>query len=167
MIMALKTLNDALLDELKDLLSAEKQLTKALPKMAKKATHSKLQAAFETHLEQTNGHIERLNEVFSLLDRKPTSKTCEAMKGLLEEGKSIMEEEADPDVMDCMLIAAAQKVEHYEIASYGTVCAWAELLGLEDAHELLGEILNEEEETDALLSELALSAINADAVNEG
>ena len=165
--MALKTLNDALLDELKDLLSAEKQLTKALPKMAKKATHSKLQAAFETHLEQTNGHIERLNEVFALLNRKPTSKTCEAMKGLLEEGKSIMEEEADPDVMDCMLIAAAQKVEHYEIASYGTVCAWAELLGLEDVHGLLGEILNEEEETDALLSELALSAINVAAVNEG
>lgn len=165
--MALKTLQDALLDELQDVLSAENQITKALPKMAEKATNPKLTKAFEKHLKETEGQIERLNKAFELLDRKPRSKTCEAMKGILEEGKSIMEEEADPDVMDAMLIGAAQKVEHYEIATYGTLCTWAATLGLEDLHDLLGETLDEEEETDDALSELAEASINEAAINEG
>ena len=165
--MALKTLQDALLDELQDVLSAENQITKALPKMAEKATNPKLTQAFEKHLKETEGQIERLNKAFELLDRKPRSKTCEAMKGILEEGKSIMEEEADPDVMDAMLIGAAQKVEHYEIATYGTLCTWAATLGLEDLHDLLGETLDEEEETDDALSELAEASINEAAINEG
>ena len=165
--MALKTLQDALLDELQDVLSAENQITKALPKMAEKATNPKLAQAFKKHLKETEGQIERLNKAFELLDRKPRSKTCEAMKGILEEGKSIMEEEADPDVMDAMLIGAAQKVEHYEIATYGTLCTWAATLGLEDLHDLLGETLDEEEETDDALSELAEASINEAAVEEG
>ena len=162
--MALKTLDDALIEELEDLLSAETQITQALPKMAQKASDPELKAAFEEHLTQTEGHIQRLNEAFKLLGKQAQSKTCEAMKGLLKEGSSLMEEEADPDVMDAMLIGAAQKVEHYEIASYGTVCTWAEVLELENVHELLGETLNEEEETDEKLSELAESFINDDAV---
>lgn len=155
--MALKTLEDALHEELQDLLSAEKQLTRALPKMAKKATNPDLKAGFEEHLAQTKEHVTRLEEAFTAMDKKPKSKTCEAMKGLLTEGESIMEEDAEADVMDVMLIAAAQKVEHYEIASYGTVCAWAEALGLTEVKELLGQTLNEEEETDAKLTELSVT----------
>ena len=164
--MALKTLEDALVEELHDVLSAEKQITQALPKMAKKATDPKLKKAFETHLKETEGQIERLNQVFELLGKKATAKTCEAMKGILKEGESIMEEEADPDVMDAMLIGAAQKVEHYEIATYGTLCTWAATLGLEEVHDLLGENLDEEEETDDILSELAEAGINEKAVEE-
>ena len=115
--MALKTLEDALHEELQDLLSAETQISKALPKMAKKATNPKLIKAFETHAKETEVHIERINQAFELIGKKPKSKLCEATKGILEEGKSVMEEEADPDVMDAMLIGAAQKVEHYEIAT--------------------------------------------------
>src|SRR4051794_17663833 len=133
----MKTLQDAFIDEIKDLLSAERQLKTALPKMAKKATNPKLKEGFQTHLAETEGHIERLVQVFGLIGKKPVSKTCKAMQGLIEEGKEIMEEEADPDVMDAMLIAAAQKVEHYEIGSYGTVCTWAKLLGMKEAKDLL------------------------------
>jgi len=164
--MALKTLEDALVEELHDVLSAEKQITQALPKMAKKATDPKLKKAFETHLKETEGQIERLNQVFELLGKKATAKTCEAMKGILKEGESIMEEEADPDVMDAMLIGAAQKVEHYEIATYGTLCTWAATLGLDEVQDLLGENLDEEEETDDILSELAEAGINEKAVEE-
>lgn len=164
--MALKTLEDALVEELHDVLSAEKQITQALPKMAKKATDPKLKAAFETHLKETEGQIERLNQVFELLGKKATAKTCEAMKGIIKEGESIMDEEADPDVMDAMLIGAAQKVEHYEIATYGTLCTWAATLGLDEVHDLLGENLDEEEETDDMLSELAEAGINEEAVEE-
>lgn len=165
--MALKTLEDALLEELEDLLSAETQISKALPKMAKKATNPKLVKAFETHLKETEGQIERLNQAFGLLGKKPKSKLCEATKGLVKEGEGVMEEEADPDVMDAMLIGAAQKIEHYEIATYGTVCTWAETLGLDELHDLLGETLDEEEETNDKLSDLAESGINQDAVAEG
>jgi len=165
--MALKTLEDALVEELEDLLSAETQITKALPKMAKKATNPKLKEAFETHLKETEGQIERLHQAFELLGKKAKSKTCEATKGLVKEGEGVMEEEADPDVMDAMLIGAAQKIEHYEIATYGTVCTWAETLGLDEVHDLLGETLDEEEETDDKLSELAESGINEDAIEEG
>ena len=164
--MALKTLEDALLEELEDLLSAETQISKALPKMAKKATNPKLVKAFETHLKETEGQIERLNQAFGLLGKKAKSKTCEATKGLVKEGEGVMEEEADPDVMDAMLIGAAQKIEHYEIATYGTVCTWAETLGLDELHDLLGETLDEEEETNDLLSDLAEAGINQDAIKE-
>ena len=164
--MAIKTLEDALHEELQDILSSETQISKALPKMAEKATNPKLKEAFETHLKQTEVHIERINQAFGLIGKTPKSKLCDATKGILEEGKSVMEEDADPDVMDAMLINAAQKVEHYEIATYGTVCTWAETLGLDELHDLLGETLDEEEETDDILSELAEAGINADAVKE-
>ena len=165
--MALKTLEDALVAELEDLLSAETQITNALPKMAEKATNPKLKTVFEKHLKETEGQIERLNQAFALLGKKATSKTCEATKGILKEGSEIMAEEADSDVMDAMLIGAAQKMEHYEIATYGTVCTWAEILGLDEVHDLLGETLDEEEETDDSLSELAEASINEAAIEEG
>jgi ferritin-like metal-binding protein YciE len=161
--MGLETLKDALHEELCDLLSAETQLTKALPKMAKAASNPELKAGFEEHLQQTEGHIERLNQAFEILGEKSKRKTCEAMKGLIEEGKSILEEKAEPEVLDALLIAAAQKVEHYEIASYGTVCTWAEQLGLTDLKELLGETLEEEEATDEKLTALAESSVNVAA----
>ncbi len=161
--MSLNTLEDALHEELCDMLSSETQITKALPKMAKAATNPDLKAAFEEHLEQTEGHVERLNKAFKLLGKKPEEKTCEATKGLLKEGASIIEEKADPQVKDALLIAAAQKVEHYEIASYGTVCTWAEQLGLTELKDLLGETLDEEETTDEKLTALAEGGVNADA----
>ena len=160
----LKTLEDALVDELEDILDSETQITQALPKLAQKATHPELKAAFEEHLEQTKVHIQRLNQAFELLGKKPASKTCEATKGLLKEGEDVMSEDATPDVMDAFLIAAAQKVEHYEIASYGTVCTWAEITGHEDVADLLGETLDEEEETNDKLTDLAESSINEDAL---
>ena len=165
--MALKTLEDALVEELEDLLSAETQITKALPKMAEKATHADLKAAFEAHLVQTHGQIDRLHQAFKLLGKDAKSKTCEATKGLLKEGQSVMDEDADPDVMDAMLIGAAQKVEHYEIATYGTVCTWAELLGYDELHALLGDTLDEEVEADETLTGLAEASINKDAIAQG
>lgn len=153
--MAIENLQDALLEELRDVLSAEKQITKALKQMAKKASNEQLQAAFEEHLEQTEGQIGRLEKAFEVLDRKPRAKHCDGMEGLIEEGKKILEEEAAPDVLDAMLIAAAQKVEHYEIATYGTLCAWAESLGLTELAQLLQETLDEEKQTDEKLTELA------------
>lgn len=158
--MSLKTLEDALIDELADLLSAETQITKALPKMAEAASNADLKAGFEEHLKQTEGQIERINQAFKLLGKDAEKKTCEAMKGLLKEGDELMKEEADPEVKDALLIAAAQKVEHYEIASYGTVCTWADLLGKTDVKELLGQTLDEEEKTDKKLSKLANSKVN-------
>ena len=150
-------------EELKDLYSAEKQLVKALPKMAKTATSEDLRAAFEEHLEVTKGHVNRLEEVFQALGKTAKAKTCKAMQGLLEEGKEIMEEDAEDSVMDAGLIAAAQKVEHYEIASYGTVRTWARLCGQEEAAELLQETLDEEGEADKKLTELAEAVINPEA----
>ena len=160
----LKTLEDALIDELEDILDSETRITEALPKMAQKATHPELKAAFEEHLEQTKVHIQRLNQAFELLGKKPAAKTCEATKGLIKEGEDVMSEDATPDVMDAFLIAAAQKVEHYEIASYGTVCTWAEITGHEDVADLLGETLDEEEDTNDRLTDLAESSINEDAL---
>ena len=163
--MAINNLQDALVDALKDLLHAEKQLTKALPKMAKNAENPQLRKAFETHLGQTEQQVARLEQVFELLDMKPKTKPCEAMKGLVEEGKEVMEEDAEPQVLDAMLIAAAQKVEHYEIASYGTVCTWAEQLGINaKAIKLLKQTLAEEKETDELLTQLAEKNVNAEAM---
>ncbi len=161
--MSAETLHDAFEEELKDVLSAEKQLLKALPKMAKAASNEDLAAGFEEHLEQTKGQIERLEKIFQMLDKTPRAKKCKAMEGLIEEGSEIMEEDAEPQVMDAMLIAAAQKVEHYEIATYGTLVTWARQLEMEDAAELLQQTLDEEKQTDVKLTELAEAGINAAA----
>ena len=161
--MKLKSLRDLYVHELKDIYSAEKQLTKALPKMAKAASHEELTAGFEEHLAQTEGHIERLETILEALGESTRGDTCKAMEGLIAEGQGLMEEDATPDVMDAALIAAAQKVEHYEIASYGTVRTWAEMLGEEEAVNLLQQTLDEEIETDEKLTELAESTINVEA----
>lgn len=160
--MAIKSLNDLLIDELKDLYNAENQITKALPKMAKKATSADLKNAFEEHLKQTENQISRLEQIFKEMDLPVKGKTCDAMKGIIEEAKEIMEE-ASEDVIDAAMIAAAQKVEHYEIASYGTVRTYANQLGLDKVASLLQETLNEEAETDEKLTKLAKSHINIEA----
>jgi ferritin-like metal-binding protein YciE len=158
-----KSLKDLLADELKDLYSAETQLVTALPKMAKAATNPDLKAGFEEHLEQTKGHVNRLEEICEQLDIAPKGKKCAAMEGLIEEGKELIEEDAGTSILDAGLIAAAQKVEHYEIASYGSVRTWAEQLGLEEVVQLLQETLDEEKETDEKLTQLAVSAVNEEA----
>lgn len=156
-------LHQLLLDELADILNAEQQLLKALPKMAKAANSDELREAFESHLEETQNQVSRLEEVFSALDETPKRKKCKAMEGLLEEGKEMMEEKKDSAALDAALIAAAQKVEHYEIASYGSVCAWAEMLGHSDALELLQETLAEEKDADEKLTQIAESVANIQA----
>jgi len=148
---------------LQDIYHAEGQIIKALPKMVKAASHPELQAAFEEHLEQTEGQVERLDQAFKLLGVPAKGQKCEGMAGLIEEGKKMMEEDAEPSVMDAALIAAAQKIEHYEIASYGCLCTYAEMLGYEQVHDLLGQNMEEEELTDEKLSALAESVINVDA----
>jgi ferritin-like metal-binding protein YciE len=164
--MKLKSLHDLLVDELKDLYSAENQLLKALPKMAKAASNPELRAGFEEHLEQTRGHVKRLEQACQQLEVTPKGKKCAAMEGLIEEGKELIEEDASPSVLDAGLIAAAQKVEHYEIASYGTVCTWANLLGFDEVASLLGETLGEEKATDEKLTTLAEATVN-EAAEEG
>ncbi len=161
--MPLSTLEDAFQHELKDLLSAEKQLVAALPKMAKAAEDEELRELFAEHLEQTKEQVRRLEQVFEQLGKTARSSKCEAMAGIVEEGKSLMEEDAEPAVMDAMLVGAAQKAEHYEIASYGTVCAWAEQLGMRDALRLLQQTLQEEKETDEKLTRFAERRKNAQA----
>jgi ferritin-like metal-binding protein YciE len=163
--MALKNLEDGLVEELTDILSAENQIAQLLPKMAEKTSNAKLKSAFEMHARQTEEHISRVEEALTMLGQKPEAKTCEAMKGLAKEGQSIMKEDAEPEVLDAMLIAAAQKIEHYEIASYGTVCTWAAAIGRDDVKELLGKTLQNEEQTDKKLSELAESTVNKKAVD--
>jgi ferritin-like metal-binding protein YciE len=158
-----KTLHDAFIDELRDLYNAEKQITKALPKMAKAATAAPLADAFEAHLKETEGQIERLERVFESLGEPVKSKTCDGMVGILEEGKDLMGEDFDEATMDAVLIAAAQKVEHYEIGSYGTVIAWAEAMGHTEAAQLLKETLEEEEAADGKLSSIAEGGINEQA----
>lgn len=165
--MKLNTLEDLLIHELKDLYSAEKQLLKALPKMAKAADHEELRAAFEEHLEQTQHHVDRLDEIAEILNKKLGNHTCKAMQGLIEEGADLISEDAEPYVRDAGLIGAAQRVEHYEIAGYGTARALAEQLGFDEVAELLDETLNEEGETNEKLTELAISRINADAESAG
>ena len=164
--MRMESLQELYIDELRDIYDAEQQLVKALPKMAKAATNEELRAAFEQHLEQTEEHVARLERVFEELGEKPKRKTCEAMKGLVEEGKQLMEEDADEDVMDAGLIAAAQKVEHYEIATYGTLRTYAEMLGFDEQADILQETLDEEKDTDDNLTELAVSCINLEAADE-
>jgi len=163
--MKLNTLQDLFIHELKDLYSAETQLVKALPKMAKAASAEDLQTGFEEHLEQTKRHVSRLDEIAEHLGCKLTGHTCKAMQGLIKEGGELISEDAEDSVRDAGLIGAAQRVEHYEIAGYGTARALAKLLGHDDAVELLGETLEEEKETDEKLTELAESAINAEAAD--
>jgi ferritin-like metal-binding protein YciE len=159
-VMKLDTLESLFVTELKDLLSAEKQLVKALPKMAKGATSEALKAAFEEHLEQTKGQVERLEKVFKIVGKAARAEHCKAMEGLIEEGSELLEEDGDPAVKDAALIGAAQKVEHYEISGYGTARTLAELLGLDEAAELLQETLDEEKQTDENLTKLAMSEVN-------
>jgi ferritin-like metal-binding protein YciE len=161
--MSMTTLHDLFVHELKDLYSAEKQLIRALPKMAKHAASEDLRAGFETHLEETRGQVERLEQIFEMLEVGARGPKCLGMEGLIEEGSKIMEEDAEPAVMDAGLIAAAQKVEHYEIAGYGTVATYARMLGLDKAERLLRESLEEEKATDQKLTELAESHINEEA----
>jgi ferritin-like metal-binding protein YciE len=159
----LSSLDDLLVHELQDIYHAEGQILKALPKMAKAATNPDLKAAFEEHRAQTEGQVRRLEQVFKLLGQPVKGKKCDGMAGLIEEGKKILEEDADPEVLNAALIMAAQKVEHYEIAAYGCVCTYAEMLGYDEAHELLGQNLDEEEATDERLTALAESVINVEA----
>ena len=149
------TLEDAFIEELRDVLSAEKQIIAALPKMAKAATNPQLKEAFQNHLEETKVQVERLEKVFEAVGKTARSKKCAAMEGILEEGKEILETDADPEVLDAMMIGAAQKVEHYEIATYGTLCTWAELIGNNEALGLLKETMAEEENADKLLTTIS------------
>jgi ferritin-like metal-binding protein YciE len=164
--MKINTLHDALVHEMRDLYSAEVQLTKALPRMAKAASHEELIAAFEEHLKQTKGHVERLERAFKRLDASTRGEKCKAMEGLIEEGKSTLELDADDMVRDALLIGIAQKVEHYEIAGYGTARTFAQRLGEDNIASLLEETLEEESETDRKLTQIAESAVNPDAENQ-
>ena len=157
-------LEELLVDELKDLYSAESQIVKALPKMAKAATAPELKRAFERHLEETRRQVERLDQIGEALEIKLTGKKCKGMEGLLEEGKEIMEEDLDENAIDAGLIGAAQKVEHYEIAGYGTARTHAALLGYTKVARLLQQTLTEEVNTDKKLTQLAESIINLEAV---
>ena len=159
----LASLDDLLVHELQDIYHAEGQILKALPKMVDAATHPDLKDAFVEHLQQTEGQVRRLEQAFKLLGVPAKGKKCEGMAGLLEEGRKIMDLDMETAVMDAALIAAAQKVEHYEIASYGCVCTYAELLGYDQVHELLGQNLDEEETTDQKLTALAEDVINQEA----
>lgn len=153
--MSVETIDDLLLEELKDLYSAEKQITKALPKMAKAASSEDLRQAFESHLEETNGHVTRLEKIFEMLDKSSRGKTCEGMKGLLSEGSELIQEINKGDVLDAGLIAAAQRVEHYEMAGYGSVRSLAELLGNSQIVDLLQETLDEEKAADQKLTRIS------------
>jgi ferritin-like metal-binding protein YciE len=156
----LTSLQELLVEEMKDLYDAEHQLTKALPKMAKAATNPQLQKAFTSHLSETEGHIQRLEQAFSEMGEKASRKTCKAMKGLVEEGSEVIEEDADPSVKDAALITAAQKVEHYEIAGYGSLRTFAQELGLNDVATLLQQNLDEEGAADKKLTQIAEDRVN-------
>jgi ferritin-like metal-binding protein YciE len=159
----LKSLEDAFIHELQDMLSAENQLVKALPKLAKKASSPELKKAFEDHAKMTEKQAERIKQVFETLGRSGRAEKCEGMVGIIKEGESVANKGGEPEVMDAELIAAAQKVEHYEIAAYGTICEWAEQLGFQEAHDILGQTLAEEKETDQKLTALAKKQINVQA----
>jgi ferritin-like metal-binding protein YciE len=159
------TLHDAFIDELRDAYDAEKQLTKALPKLAKAATNGKLRAAFETHLQETQGQIARLEQVFQNLDEPVRGKHCDGIAGIIEEGKSVMEQDLDETTMDACLIASGQRAEHYEMAAYGTLVAWAQAMGHTQAAKLLQQTLDEEKAADKKLSGLAEGGINQSAAD--
>jgi len=165
--MALDSLQDLFLNELKDVLNAEKQLVQALPKMAKAAQSPKLQQAFTKHLKETEGHVDRLERIFRSLGQTARGKACKGMQGLIEEGKEILEEDGSPEVIDAALISAAQRVEHYEIAAYGCLRTYAQLLGNSEADRLLQQTLAEEEATDKALTALGEGGINQAAVAAG
>jgi ferritin-like metal-binding protein YciE len=159
-----KDLHDLFLDQLKDIYFAEKQILKALPKMAKAATSDKLRAAFEKHHDETEGQIERLEQVFELIDKPARGKTCDAILGLLDEGKEVMDDYKGTEALDAALLAAAQAVEHYEMARYGTMKAWAVKLGMKDAVKLIDETLQQERKTDKDLTALAEAGVNSEAL---
>jgi ferritin-like metal-binding protein YciE len=161
--MSMNNMQDLYLHELKDIHNAEKQILQALPKMAKAATHQELRQAFEEHQRVTEEQVRRLETIFDDLGQKPSGKKCKGMEGLIEEGEEILSEDADPDVRDAALIAAAQRVEHYEIAAYGTARTYARHLGFDKHAELLQQTLDEEGQTDERLTKLAESRINRDA----
>ncbi len=158
-----KTLNDLFLESLKDAYHAEKQILRALPKMAKQAESEELRKTFQTHRDETEGQIERLEQVFEMIGKPARGKPCQAMQGIIEEGKEVMEEFADSDALDAGLIDAAQAIEHYEICRYGTLKTWATQLGMNDAAKLLEQTLEEEKKTDELLTQLAESRVNQKA----
>lgn len=164
--MSMKNLQDIFQDELKDMYHAEKQLLKALPKMAKAASNEKLKKAFDNHRAETENHIARLEKVFELLDRKPATKVCEAMKGLIEEATELLEEKPEANVLDVGLIASAQRIEHYEIAGYGCLRTYANTLGEKEIAQLLQETLDEEGKTDVLLTKIAESEVNRAAMDQ-
>jgi len=159
------TLHDAFIDELRDAYDAEKQITKALPKMVKAAASPDLKAAFQAHLEETREQVTRLEEVFGTLDEKVRGKHCDGMAGIIEEGKSVMEEDFDDQTMDACLIASAQRVEHYEMAAYGTLVAWAQAMGHNEAAELLEQTLEEEKAADEKLTSIADDSVNREAAD--
>ena len=163
--MSIDNLQELFLSQLKDVYDAEQRITKALPKMAREASSEELSSAFEEHLAQTQEHVARLERVFRMIGESPSKKTCKAMVGLLEEGEEIMKEDAPESVLDAGIIAAGQKVEHYEIATYGCLRDWAQLLGLNEAVDVLQETLDEEDETDKRLTEIAQS-LNVEAMGE-
>jgi ferritin-like metal-binding protein YciE len=158
-----KILHDAFVDELRDAYDAEKQLTKALPKMAKAANSDELKTAFEDHLRETQGHVTRLEEVFASLDEKVQGKHCDGIAGIIEEGKNVMEEDFDEATMDACLIAGGQRAEHYEMAAYGSLVAWAQAMGHEEAAELLQANLDEEKAADEKLTSIAEGGVNEQA----
>jgi len=164
--MKMQNLADLMYDQVRDIYDAEKQLVKALPKMAEAASTPELKQAFQQHLQQTKGQVSRLEEVFKHLNHSARGKTCKAMEGLVEEGEEIIGAKAEPEVKDAGLIAAAQKVEHYEIAGYGTLCTWAEQLELDEVKRLLAETLQEEKQTDQLLTQLAERRINVQSASK-
>jgi ferritin-like metal-binding protein YciE len=158
-----KTLKDLFLETLKDMYHAEKQILRALPKMAKTANSDQLRQAFEKHRDETEGQVERLEQVFEMIGKPARGKPCEAIQGIVEESKEVMEEFQGSEALDAGLLAAAQAVEHYEISRYGTLKTWAAQLGMNDAAKLLDQTLQEEKRTDALLTELAEAAVNQKA----
>jgi len=163
--MELKTLNDLLIHQLKDLYGAEQQLLKAMPKMQQEATSQQLKAAFTQHMTETQNQVTRLEKVFQSLGLEPEAEKCKAMEGLLKEAEDFISKDADKEVMDAGLIASAQRVEHYEIAGYGTASTYAKYLGHTEAYELLKETLSEEKQTDEKLSMIAESSVNMKAEN--
>lgn len=165
--MPLDSMQDLFLNELKDVYNAEKQLVRALPRMAKAAQDPQLQRAFTKHLRETEGHVDRLERIFKSLGQTPRGKKCKGMEGLVEEGKEILEEDGASEVIDAALISAAQRVEHYEIAAYGCLRTYAQLLGMNDADRLLQQTLEEEEATDKALTALGEGGINQAAVAAG
>jgi ferritin-like metal-binding protein YciE len=159
-----ESLQKLYLNELRDLMSAEHMILKALPKMADQASHSGLKEAFRMHEQQTRQHVQRLEQIFSMIGAKPTEKKCKGMEGIIDEGQDVMKEYGDSDVLDAALIAAAQRVEHYEIAAYGCVRTYANVLGLTNQEQLLQQTLNEEGNTDHRLTQLADEVVNIDAL---